>query len=74
MSSEIEKDFDALQKEISDKVSQAIDLLNAAKELAYTNKMWSAFDENLYPGLRSVVGDFIFIELDNSWDNSGCSF
>jgi hypothetical protein len=72
MSSEIEKDFDALQKEVSEKINQAIDLLNAAKELAYTNKMWSAFDENLYPGLRDAVMDLV--ELDNSWNDSGCSF
>ena len=72
MSSEIEKDFDHLQKEVSTKINQAIDLLNEARNLAVDNKMWSAFDEQLYPGLRDALTDFV--DLDYSWNDSGCSF
>ena len=71
--SEIEKDFDAVQKEVSDKVNKAIELLNEARNLAYDNKLWSAFSEHLYPSLRDAIGEFI--ELENvGWNQSGCSF
>jgi hypothetical protein len=70
--SEIEKDFDDIQKEVSDKINQAVQLLNEARKLAYDHKLWSAFSEHLYPGLRDAVGEFV--ELDSGWDHSGCSF
>jgi hypothetical protein len=69
--SEIEIDYEAVQKEVAVKVNQAIELLREARDLANAKRAWSAFQENLYPDLREVVSEFL--DLDSGWDYSGCS-
>jgi len=86
MSNEIEKDYDTYCQEIEEKVTQAIKLLNEAKEAAAKGGIHLKGHDEWFD-LQAIVGDFVrtpekqrawdassWCAEGEGWNDSGCSY
>jgi hypothetical protein len=70
--SEIEKDFDALTAEMDSKMDKVIFLLKEINTLSQKAGFHVPMDYSRWSDLQEAL--YGFVDLDQGWNDSGCSF